>query len=427
MNKDIRDTSVERGWESMLAMLDAEMPRKKRRRSLFWWLLVGASVAGVVSFRKYSEQSFEPARKTDPQPQDVSVPMASLVPASKITHFSAAETEQPDSRIVPGSKVPLSGEQTAPVAPAGALYGLKSGIKYSQIAPSDSNFVRKPESGAVFNMPLLNSLQQVTPDITTAGAESELVQPVRTCIIPGSVTPCKKGRAGITVGAIVSSSLNGASAGFIYTRHVGRRLAARGGFSMSVFSTSQGMQPVLMFSDQEYLGATNYAFESNDQFGNAVQTQDVFDQTGQIVEVPVKGWIAAELTAMIQYKLTRKLWLQTGAAGSLTAKSIISPLNYTGNVVLQPDKGALNSLASLAGPLVRKFTQDWITGISWCGGRHIEWGLNLRVPLNSDIKYRKLANSAMSTSNSGFDKESSNLFTGSGASTLLTASAIWNF
>lgn len=427
MKKDIRDTSVEQGWKSMLAILDAEMPRKNQRRPLIWWWLLAASVAGVVLFWKYSEQSTEPVRNIAPQQEDITFPMASLVQAGKITKHAAAETIQPENREVPCSTFPLSREHTALAAMPGTLNEQETGVTRNQTALSDSTLSGESDSYVVREIPVLHSLVQITPEIVSIGGARQTVQPVHTDVIPGSVPCQQKGRAGIVIGAIASHSLTGASAGFVYTRHIGRRIAARGGLSMSVFSTDQGTQPVLMIPDQDYLGATNYSFESKDQFGNAVQTQDVFTQTGQIVEVPVKGWIAAELTAMIQYKLTRKLWLQTGVVGSLTAKSIISPLNYTGNVVLQPDKGALNSLASLAGPVVRKFTQSWTTGLAWCVGKHVEWGLNVRVPLNSDIKYRKLANSAMSTSNSGFDNESTNLFTGCGASALLTASAIWNF
>jgi hypothetical protein len=55
----------------------------------------------------------------------------------------------------------------------------------------------------------------------------------------------------------------------------------------------------------------------------------------------------------------------------------------------------------------------------------------VRIPLNADnIKYRKLADSMMTASNSTpdvTDLKTTNLFTGSGASALLTASAIWNF
>jgi hypothetical protein len=52
MNKDIRDKSLENGWKSMLSMLDAEMPQKTKRRSLWWWL--AASVAVIASFWTYS-------------------------------------------------------------------------------------------------------------------------------------------------------------------------------------------------------------------------------------------------------------------------------------------------------------------------------------------------------------------------------------
>ncbi|MFN5366007.1 MAG: hypothetical protein ACK5CH_11380, partial [Bacteroidota bacterium] len=124
----------------------------------------------------------------------------------------------------------------------------------------------------------------------------------------------------------------------------------------------------------------------------------------------------------------RKLWLQAGAVGVLAARSVISPLNYTGGTVLQPDESALNSLESLAGPVTRKLTTDCITGISWFSGRHIEWGLNLRLPLRPDnIKFRKTADSMMAASNSTADVNTVTGFTGSSTSPLFTASAIWNF
>jgi hypothetical protein len=77
---------------------------------------------------------------------------------------------------------------------------------------------------------------------------------------------------------------------------------------MAVFSPAQGSQPVLMFSDQNYLGATDSDFEITDQVRKRSTVTGCFHaQPGQFVEVPVKNWIAAELTAMVQYKLARKL------------------------------------------------------------------------------------------------------------------------
>jgi|GEM_PF-2524021 len=429
MNKDIRDKSLENGWKSMLSMLDAEMPQKTKRRSLWWWL--AASVAVIASFWTYSARFVDPVKNTAPQQQDVSVPMASLVPASKNIQPADTEISTPEKPTASRQVLPLPSAPAELVLLPGTMNEMGTEARNDQYTFSDSTLSGESYSYAVREIPVFASLQQITPEIVSMSGARQPVQAACTEISPVSIPTCKRGRAGIAAGAIASRSLTGASAGIIYTRHVGRRLAVRGGFAMAVFSPAQGSQPVLMFSDQNYLGATDSDFEITDQYGNTVQSQDVFTQPGQFVEVPVKNWIAAELTAMVQYKLARKLWLQTGAVGSLTARSNISPLNYTGSVILQPDKSALNSLESLAAPVVRKFSQDWITGISWFGGRHIEWGLNVRIPLNADnIKYRKLADSMMTASNSTpdvTDLKTTNLFTGSGASALLTASAIWNF
>ncbi|MFM8490044.1 MAG: hypothetical protein ACKOCH_27200, partial [Bacteroidota bacterium] len=105
-------------------------------------------------------------------------------------------------------------------------------------------------SYAVREIPVFASLQQITPEIVSMSGARQPVQAARTEISPVSIPTCKRGRAGIAAGAIASRSLTGASAGFIYTRHVGRRLAVRGGFAMAVFSPAQGSQPVLIFSDQ---------------------------------------------------------------------------------------------------------------------------------------------------------------------------------
>ncbi len=427
MNKDIRDKSADRGWSDMLAMLDAEMPVRNKRRPVIWWWLLAASVTGIVLFRQFSERFAEPSDNSVPRQQDISVPMASLVPAGKVTHIAETGRIPAENRTVPRQTSPVSNDTGSLSVQSGTLNKTETEVINNQIHVSDSTFSENPESYPVPVTRVLTSLKQTLPALVSTGTETHIIQPVNTDFPPRSIQTQKKGRTGITVGATAGNSLTGVSAGFVYTRHTGRRTAVRGGFSMTIFSPSPGTRPVLIFSDQDYLGATKFAFESSDQFGNAVLNQDVFTQSGQFVEVPVQSWIAAELAGMIQYKLTRKLSLQTGAVGSLTAMSIISPLNYTADVVLQPDKSARNSLESLAAPVIRKFATDWATGISWFGGRHIEWGLNVRVPLNQDIRYRKVSSSMVAASNSGLDTNDTSFFNSSRTSPLLTASAIWNF
>lgn len=428
MNKDIRDTSVEQGWKSMQSMLDAEMPRKKQRRPLIWWWLLAASVAGTASLWKYSSPSVEPANNPAPQQQDVSAPMASLTPAGKVNQPADAGSKPPENITVRRLASAVSHERSEIVALSNGLNEEETETKYGQIAYSDSSSVRESGSHSAHDVPVMTPLDQVTTEIVSTVGGRQILQPVGSDENPCRVTNYKKGRAGIAATAITGRSLAGASLGFIYTRNTGKKVALRGGLSMAVYIPDTETRPVLLFSDQDYLAATNYDFKSSDQFGNTVVSQDVFTQGGQFVEVPVERWMAAELTAMVQYKLTRKLWLQAGAVGVLAARSVISPLNYTGGTVLQPDESALNSLESLAGPVSRKFTTDCITGISWFSGRHIEWGLNLRLPLRAgNFTAGKSADSMMTASNSAADEKNITSFTGSSTSPLFTTSAIWNF
>lgn len=234
MNKDISDTSVEQGWKSMLSMLDTEMPRKKQRRFLWWWLLA-ASVGGIVSYRNYSDRFADPANNSVPRQHDISVPMASLVPASKIREITDTPGKPHENRTVPRRGSLLSGESGPYAALSGTSNELETEVKARQIPVSDSTFSADSDNYPVRDIPVLTCLPQMIPDIVSMGEDRIISQPVSADFSSVSTAICKKAETGITVGAITGRAMTGVSAGFIHTRHVGRRIAVRGGFSMAVF------------------------------------------------------------------------------------------------------------------------------------------------------------------------------------------------
>jgi hypothetical protein len=85
MNKEIRESSVDKGWKSMRSMLAVEMPRDNKRRPLLWWWLLAASVAGVISFMRLSvppnQQKNEPVLQQPVAPAPVASVRQDFQPA----------------------------------------------------------------------------------------------------------------------------------------------------------------------------------------------------------------------------------------------------------------------------------------------------------------------------------------------------------
>jgi hypothetical protein len=446
MNKEIRESSVDKGWKSMRSMLDVEMPRDNKRRPLLWWWLLAASVAGVVSFRRLSvppnQQKNEPVLQQPVAPAPVASVRQDFQPAaagagslrfnSTDIPQSAGPVERNDSGVLRAGQERIPSFNGTEAAMTTSNHGTdqngEADVIKSQIICADNMVMPVPAISSPYSIEMIQTLDQISSCITSSGIGERTAEPAVTSIIDCKETRHSKGRIGVAAGVIAGSSMNGASLGLICTRYMGRRFALRGGLSLATCFPDKDARPVLSFSDQDYLGATKYAFESSDLFGNTVQKQDVFTQVGQSVAVPVERWLAAEITAMVQYKLTRKIWLQTGAVGSLTITSVISPLNYTGGLILQPDESALNSLETLADPATRRFVTDVTGGISWFSGRHLEWGAGIRLPVNTgNIRYRKVMESSTSVSNVATDNQHDSDFTKLRNSPLFTASVIWNF
>ncbi len=417
MNEDIQHKTVDKGWTSMKALLDQEMPvNEKRRRFIWWWfalLLLPLLVVGGWYWAIVTSSGKGPVEQPKPSP---SMPFATeqsnkaaLKPGSSVIE-KTAEANDP-AMLIATVKTPEKAfiqKQITPILQASSNHIQQIQVVETSHTPNveSSNaspiqpalkpqeldaMAHSPEKTAVVAVPAASPVFDILP-VSAPFVQSQIIpiDPPTVAVecqpIDKTIVPTKKSRWAFGVGTVLGTeqfkAINSMGAGVAIQWQPLRRLGLRSGLNYVQYAPSEKSQPTVIVHYEQYIEALNSQFEITDLAGNNLPVTG--SNLGQVdaVIIPVSKLSMVEMPLLISYKLPHRITVFSGITSSYLLDSKARQESYSTNYTFKTntalDRKNLNALASSN---LDRWRFDFQAGLGLGLGRQWELGFFAKLPM----------------------------------------------
>ena len=385
MKNEFDNRLTDKGWRSMRGVLDREMPAKKRRRPLAWWLLgvfILAAGAGGWLWHRSVKAAPPPGRAVEK-----AVARQPVVDAGGNERQARMQPDKPGTALP--AVLPAAGIRESARHETGSSSGRKgsiAGLNGAALAVSPEKQAETPVftasvpevPGSPVNMASLAALPEKDryprPE-TPARPVFSQVNPVEQAVVKKKTNASRRWSVGIAAGIHSEnlSGLNGFSSGVAVDWQFSRKWGLRTGIRYARYRPSVQERPVVSIDNTEYADATGNFAVIQDVINNPSTGSPSIDPSYQKVLVPVDRLQRLEMPLLAFWQPVRSLRLYGGATVSRNLSAKASMQNYANNkVYLADNKNALSNLNSLTSSTLSRWQANALFGAGLRFGKRFE-------------------------------------------------------
>lgn len=431
MNEDIQPKTVDKGWASMKALLDQEMPGDEKRRRIIWWWFallllpltavggwywgVGASSDKVpVEQPKVSPSMPFAAEQPNSAASDSEIKRSIIVPETEETEIRNTEAKATKKVFVQKQTLPNTSSKLVEEARGNeSPRVLNAESQNSTIAQPELNSQeldgasKSPETSVAVVVPATNTVVNMLPisapfvrsqrgPIYPTPAMVEIV-PVKNTIIPTKKSPTWALGVGTTLGTERFTAFNSFGAGLVIHWQPMRRWGLRSGLNYVQYFPSEKSQPTASVNYEQYSEALNSEYVITDLGGNTLPSSSNYLGQVDAIIIPVARLSMVELPLLISCNLPHRIKVFSGITSTYVldskARKESYSTNYKFNTSADPNNQSLNDLATSS---LDRWRFDFQAGFGLGLGRQWELGFFAKLPLQ-----RLNPASTINTSNGG--------------------------
>jgi len=425
MNEDIQPKTVDKGWASMKAMLDQEMPGDEKRRRIIWWwfALLLLPLTAVGGWYWGVGRSLDSSPVEQPK-QSPSLPFATGQPNNTASNPDiAAKGKTPETMGRGDVHVFIQKQSTLGLQPSSNYIEQAQATEAPRVPNAEAQkslmaqpelnsqeldgASKSPETSVAVVVPATNTVVNMLPisapfvrsqrgPIYPTPAMVEIV-PVKNTIIPTKKSPTWALGVGTTLGTERFTAFNSFGAGLVIHWQPMRRWGLRSGLNYVQYSPSEKSQPTASVNYEQYSEALNSEYVITDLGGNTLPSSSNYLGQVDAVIIPVARLSMVELPLLISCNLPHRIKVFSGITSTYVldskARKESYSTNYKFNANADPNSKSLNDLATSS---LDRWRFDFQAGFGLGLGRQWELGFFAKLPLQRLNPANKV-----STSNGG--------------------------